>query len=296
MANTIAGVNLAEIAQESLPFLQSTFAPLKALMTDFSADIADRGASVTTRVPTTPTAQDLSSGYSATDVAMTAKTITLSNFQGFVWGFSDLERSKSSILLNDLFIQPALDAVGAKIFGDIWNLVLAANFATEVVSSAANFDRNDLVDMAATLTGTKKAPKMNRSFICNPTYYASLVKSMNAAEIPGFTQEKREGTVPRVAGFDIYQSDLCDNNNGTGEDLAGVALHKSALLMAARSVDSSGAAAAGVEVADIVVPDLNLPVQFRRWYDPNSGVLKYSLGVLYGVAVGNDMAVRVASA
>jgi hypothetical protein len=66
--------------------------------------------------------------------------------------------------------------------------------------------------------------------------------------------------------------------------------------MAARGVDATGAAQAGVEVSDIAIPGLDIPVQFRRWYDPETGTLKYSVGLLYGVAVGNDMGVRVITA
>jgi hypothetical protein len=291
MSNTIAGANLAEIAQESLPNLKSTFAPLGALTTDFSSDISSRGASVTTRFPVNPTAIDLSSGYTVNDVSMTAKTITLNTFFGFVYGFTDVERSKSSIMLNELFIQPALQALGNKVFGDLWNLVTAANFAqTALNTTAGDFDRSDLADLSATLTGGLKAPKQGRSVVLNPTYYASLVKSLNSAEIPGITADKAEGVVPRVAGFDVYQTDLADANS---EDLQGFAFQKASLLMAGRSVDSTGAAAAGVEVADVVIPDLGLPVQFRKWYDPDLGVLKYSCGILYGMSVGQNFGVRI---
>lgn len=292
MSNTIAGANLSEIAQESLPNLKSTFAPLASLTTDFSSDISSRGASVTTRFPVNPTAIDLSSGYTVNDVSMTAKTITLNTFFGFVYGFTDVERSKSSIMLNELFIQPALQALGNKVFGDLWNLVTAANFAqTPLNLTPGDFDRSDLADLSATLTGDLKAPKQGRSVVLNPTYYASLVKSLNSAEIPGITADKAEGVVPRVAGFDVYQTDLADANGN--EYLQGFAFQKSSLLMAGRSVDSTGAAAAGVEVADVVIPDLGLPVQFRKWYDPDLGVLKYSCGILYGMSVGQNFGVRI---
>lgn len=291
MSNTIAGANLAEIAQESLPNLKSTFSPLSSLTTDFSSDISSRGASVTTRFPVNPTAIDLSSGYTVNDVSMTAKTITLNTFFGFVYGFTDVERSKSSIMLNELFIQPALQALGNKVFGDLWNLVTAANFAqTPLNTTAGDFDRSDLADLSATLTGDLKAPKQGRSVVLNPTYYASLVKSLNSAEIPGITADKAEGVVPRVAGFDVYQTDLADANS---EYLQGFAFHKSSLLMAGRSVDATGAASSGVEVADVVIPDLGLPVQFRKWYDPDLGVLKYSCGILYGLSVGQNFGVRI---
>jgi hypothetical protein len=287
--NTIAGVNLAEIAMESLPALQNLFAPLRSIATDFSADISARGESVTTRIPTRPTAVDLSSGYTAGDTTLTARTVNLNTFYGFVWSFNDLERSKSSIMLNELFVQPALQALGQKVFGDLWNLVTAANFTNHLDVNSADFTRSNLADLSASLT-ILGAGQQSRSFLCNPTYYAALVKSMNAAEIPGFIMEKAEGVVPRVAKFDIYETNLADAN---GESLGGFAFHKSALLMAARSVDATGAAQAGVEVEDVIVPGLNIPVQFRRWYTPQTGALNYSCSLLYGMSVGTALGYRV---
>ena len=291
MSNTIAGVNLAEIAQESLSALQSVFAPLSGVATDFSSDISARGESVTTRYPSNPTAQNLASGYTRSDVTTTAKTVNLNTFYGFVWGFNDLERSKSAILLNDLFIQPAATALGRKVFGDLWALVTASNFAnTPLDVTAASFSRSSLIDLSADLT-IAGAPSEGRSIITNPTYYGSILKTLNTAEFPGFIAQKTDGTVPRVAKFDVYETDLADDN---GEDLKAFAMHKNALLMAARRVDSTGAAQVGIEVEDMVIPGLNLPVQMRRWYDANAGELKYSLGVLYGVSVGRgEFGIRV---
>ena len=292
MANTIAGANLAEIAQESLPGLQTLFAPLSGIHTDFSNDIQSRGESVTTRFPTKPTAADLSGGYvaAASDVAMTAKTITLNNFKGFVYGFDDLERSKSSIDLHALFIEPAQQAVGTAIFGDLWNTVTAANFATSSVITAANFNRDNLVDLGTTLTDTKKAPQTGRFILTNPTYYGSLVKTLNSAEMPGITEGKTEGIVPRVNKFDIYESDIADAN---AENLAAFAGHRSSLLMAARTVDSRGFTG---ELEEVVIPGLGMTIQYRMWYDNNTGKLYVSMGVLYGVSAGVDYGVRVTTA
>jgi hypothetical protein len=293
MSNTIAGVNLAEIAQESLSALSSVFAPLNAVATDFSADISARGESVTTRFPSNPTAQDLSSGYTRTDVTTTAKTVNLNTFFGFVWGFNDLERSKSAIMLNDLFIQPAATALGRKVFGDLWNLLTSSNFAASETITAANFSRSSIIDLSADLT-INGAPSEGRSIITNPTYFGSILKTLNSAEFPGFIAEKSEGSVPRVSKFDIYETDQADANS---QNLQAFAFHRNALLMAARRVDSTGAAQVGVEVEDMIIPGLNLPVQMRRWYRPDTGELVYSLGLLYGVSVGRgEFGVRVVSA
>lgn len=289
MSNTIAGTNLNAIAMASLPALKARFAALNAISTDFSADIADKGASVTTRYPVSVTAQDLSSGYSTTGVETVAKSITLNQFQGFVYGFTDLERSKSSIDLNQLFVEPALTATGKKMFGDLWNLVTSSNF-NSVGINAGNFDRGDLADLSAQLTSAG-VPYDGRAVLLNPTYYAALLKTLNSAEFPGIIAEKTEGIVPRVAGFDVYQSSECDAN---GQGLGGFAFHKSALLMAARRVNADGATQMGAEVADVLIPELNLPTQYRRFYNLQSGELVFSFSCLYGVAPGrSEFGIRI---
>mgnify|MGYP003644952574 CR=1 FL=1 len=284
MANTIAGVNLAKVAMESLPALTDMFAPLSALSTDFSADISQSGESITTRIPTNVTAGDMTTGYqtNASDVVMVAKTVTLNQFKGFTYGFNDLERSKSEIDLNRLFIEPAMEAVGESVFNYVWALVTAANFASTEVITAANFDRDDLADFNAKLT-VAKALKSGRSVFCNPSYYASLVKTLNSAEIPGITADKAGAIVPRVANFDTYETTLAGAN---GESLAAFAFQKSALIMAARTVLADEMTAkAGVDVETIVIPGLGLPIQFRKWYDPD-GTLYFNMNVLFGASVG----------
>ena len=62
MANTIAGVNLAKIADMSIAGLTDLFAPLNALTTDFSTDIASSGDSITTRTATAAAAVTCASG------------------------------------------------------------------------------------------------------------------------------------------------------------------------------------------------------------------------------------------
>lgn len=285
--NTIAGTNLAAIAEMTIPSLKSAFAPLRAFTTDFSADIAQRGESVTTRYATNPSAVDLSSGYTSQNTAMTAIKVDLDTFYGFTYGFNDAERSKSSVNLLDIFVEPAVYALGVKVFADVWNLVNDTNYpaatATELTSTASNFDRDDVADLATQLT-TNKVPKSGRSLILAPAHYGALAKDLNAADSAGQVTTIGEHRIPRLHGFDVYESPECDGNS---VNVAGLACHRSNLLMAARGVDfPPEASAAGVQVENIIVPDLGLPVQFRRWYDPNAGELKVSVGLLYGVKFG----------
>jgi hypothetical protein len=292
MANTIAGANLDEIAQESLPALMSAFIALRAFTTDFSSELATEGQSVTTRYPTVPTAQNLATNYTPTDVAMTSIKVDLDTFYGFVWQFNDLERSKSRIALNDLFIEPAISALQVKIFGDLWNLVNDTNYAAggtfpaagtvEATITAANFDRDDVADLAQQLT-LNKVPKSNRSLLLHPSHFGALAKDLNAADSAGQVTTLGEHRIPRLHGFDVYESDQCDAN---AVSVAGLATHKTGALIAARTVDTEMAAKAGVEISNVVLPEIGLPVQFRKWYNPDTGNLIYWLGVLYGVKFG----------
>ena len=228
---------------------------------------------------------------------MTSKTISLNSFQGFVYKFTDAERSKSSINLGNLFLEPAGQALASKVFGDIWNLVTASNFATEHTdASAGGFTRDDLVDIGATLSDTKKAPKSNRFVIANPSYYGGLMKSLSGSADILVSHKlliSQRANYLRLLGFDIHESNLCDDN---GDNLKAFAGHKSSLLFAGRAVDSEGAEQAGVEVENVVIPEIGLPVQFRRFYNPAEGTLNFSMGLLYGVSAGTGMGVRVVSA
>jgi hypothetical protein len=284
MSNTIAGANLAKIAQESLPALTDLFAPLMALTTDFSTDISGSGESITTRIPTAVASADMTAGYQtqSQDVVMVAKTITLDQFPGFTYGFTDLERSKSEIDLLRLFVEPAMEAVGEAVFAYIWNLVTVANFSSGEVITAANYDRDDIADFGAKLT-IAKSLRSGRAVFNNPTYYASIVKTLNSAEFPGETNGKAEAVAPRTAKFDVYETSLADAN---AENLAAFAFQKNALIMAARTVVADDMTAkAGVDVTTIVIPGLGLPIQFRKWYDPD-GTLYYNMNVLFGASVG----------
>lgn len=288
------GLFLNALAQASLPYLTNAFAPLRGITTDFSTDVASAGQSVTTRFATVPSVVNISSvGYTPVDGDTTAKTITLDQHRGVTLGFTDIQVLQSSINFERLFLAPMVQALGADMFGQLWNLVTSSNFTNSITSTAANFDRSDLIDLGVLLTGTLKAPKIGRSFICNPDFYGALLKTLNSAEIPGITPDKADGIVPRVSGMDVYQSDLCDNN---AQNLGGFACHSSALIMAARRVNPEAALQDSIEIAEVVVPDLGLPITFRRYYDRALGKSCINVSAIWGVSTGTAMGVRVITA
>jgi hypothetical protein len=290
MANTLGGINIAQIAEQSLDYLSTQFHPLRAFARDFSTDISGAGESVTTRVPASMTAVDLSSGYTAQDVSSSAVTCTLNKFKGHSAAYTDMEVSKAGNFdwLSSVFLAPALEVTLDAVMDDLLALVLNANYSANEVITAANFDVDEVADLAADLT-TAKVPKSERALILPPAYYASIQKDaiVQDASSYGTTAGVQENAAQRVHGFSLYEYTGIPAN---GENLAAIALHPSALVLAARqpAAPSDGS----VQVADIQDPTTGLPIQLRTWYDNTAGKHYLSMGVLYGVAVGNGAALK----
>lgn len=290
MANTLGGVNLAQIAEETLATLLQEFVPVGAFTTDFNSDIAQKGASVATRIVTAVDAMDLSSGYGTDDTTVTtAKTITLDTFYGHVMSFTDAEVSKAGDLnwLREMFIAPAVEATVEKVMDDLLALVTTTNFSSAIGPIAVgSFDADDLADAAGTMT-TAKVPKRGRFFMLNPSFHSALAKdaAVQAAYAYGSSEVIRDNRIPRVHGFDIYEYGDIPTNN---QFLVGIGGNRQGLLIAARQPATPSDP--GLEVVNVSDSVTGLPLQFRRWYDPTLGAYKMSVGLLYGVAVGNAAA------
>ena len=289
MSNTLGGINLAQIAEQSLDYLSTQFHPLRAFARDFSDDISGQGESVTTRVPSSMTASDLSAGYGASDVTSTAKTVTLNKFKGYSMAFTDMEVSKAGNFdwLSSVFLAPALEVTLDAVMDDLLALVLNANYSSNEVITAANFDADEVADLAGDLT-TAKVPKSERALILPPSYYSSLQKDAIIQDASGYGSAAgvQENAAQRVHGFDVYEYTGIPANS---ENLAGVALHPSALILAART--PAAPADGNVETQDIV-DSTGLPIQLRTFYDAVAGKHYLTMGVLYGVGVGNGAALK----
>lgn len=283
MANTLGGINLAQIANESLSTLLAEMQPLNAFTTDFSSDVADKGESVSTRVATAVTAGDATSGYSATDVTSTAKTVSLSNHVHFTAGFTDLEISKGGFdMLERTFIRPAVHSVANKMMDDTLALVTNANFSNNTVVTSGNFDADDAADLAKSLT-TQNTMKSGRSMIIGPAYYAALAKdnAIQAAYAFGGSEAIRENEVPRVHGFDVYEyTDIPDNS----ENLEGIVCSQEGVIIAARQPSLPQNWFGDVE--SVTEPGSGLTLQYRSWYEGKDGKQYITCTLIYGVAVG----------
>jgi hypothetical protein len=286
MANTLPS-NLTAIAQAGLDVLQRELLPFNVFTKDFSSDIASAGDAVSTRIATAPASADLSGGYTAVDQTITAKTVTLSNFKGLVVGFTDLQVSKASFDIVEQFVVPGIRALMNDIFDDVNNLVINGNYSQKETIAATAFDSDSMALLAKDLT-VANVPKAGRYAILNPTYYLALAKdnAIKAAYAYGGADAIRDNRIPRVHGFDLHELSTVDSTpGGQSEYLQGWVGTPQAILIAARR--PAAPAQFPGELVDTQDPTTGLPMQWRRWYDPDSGLHKFSVGTIWGVAVGN---------
>jgi len=293
MANTLGGVNLAQIAQQTLETLSAEMPIVSAFTTDFSSDVADVGESVSTRVATAVSAGDATSGYSATDVTSTAKTITLNKHKHFTAAFTDLEIAKGGMdMLERTFVRPAVHSVVNAMMDDLLALAVAATYSAEVTVVAGSFGADDVADLAGDLT-TLNVPKADRALVIKPAYYANLAQdnAIQASYAYGGPGSIQDNAVPRVHGFNVYEySDIPANS----ENLEGFACGPEALIIAGRQPALPENWAGAVE--SVQDPDTGVTLQLRNWYEGKDGAQYITATLIYGVAAGTVSMKRIVSA
>jgi len=293
MSNSIGGLNLAQIAQQTLETLSAEMPVVSAFTTDFSSDVADVGESVSTRVASAVSAGDATSGYSATDVTSTAKTITLNKHKHFTAAFTDLEIAKGGMdMLERTFVQPAVHSVVNAMMDDLLALVVNATYSNNTVVTAANFGADDVATLAGDLT-TLNVPRGGRAMVIKPAYYAALAKdnAIQASYAFGNPGAIQDNNIPRVHGFDVLEySDIPANS----ENLEGFVCGKEALIIAGRQPALPENWAGSVE--SVQDPDTGITLQLRNWYEGKDGAQYITATLIYGVAAGTDSLKRILSA
>lgn len=294
MANSLSGINLAHVAQSALDNLSAQQTPVSAFSTDFSSEIADVGESISTRIATAVAAGDATSGYTASDVTSSAKTVTLNKHKHFTMAFTDLEIAKGGMsMLERTFVRPGTHSVINAMVDDLMALIVASEFGNVTgVITATNFGADDVATLAGDLT-TLNVPKNERALIILPTYYAGLAQdnAIQASYASTLDDSLRDHRVPRVHGFNVYEySDIPTNS----ENLAGFACGPESLLIAARQPAIPQNWSGAVESA--TDPDSGLTIQLRSWYEGKDGKQYLTMTVIYGVLVGSNSLKRIISA
>lgn len=291
MANSLSGVYLDAIAQETLEALLKELVQVKVFTTDFSNEIADAGQSVTTRVPIQPSTSSLgSTGYKGAEQAASTASVkvNLGDPQVVVVGFTDSEYSKSSINLLDIFIKPSVNAIADGMLSAALGCAMSSTVSTAVsgtfsaASNAAVFDSDIIVDVAEKLDANN-VPQSGRFAFLGGKYFSKLLKddAVKTASAFGGSEGVRKGIIPELFGFaPITKYGMPTNALKT----VGLAGDKRGICIVSRTpaVPQNFPG----EVSNVTDPESGITLQLRKWYSPDDGKHRLSCGIMYGAALG----------
>ncbi|MHA3773658.1 P22 phage major capsid protein family protein [Verrucomicrobiota bacterium sgz303538] len=287
-----AGLKLDKVLQTGLTALKRRLAVLTLFSHVYQAKEVPRGKSI--HVPFVPLEAlaskdfDPAVGYEEGDFNIEEMPVQIQyrKYQPFSYTSEQLV-GLSEETLNQAMVQKT-DKLGADIIAHVLGGVNLANFGAAPLAAVAAsvYDTDDVFDMDGALTAANW-PTVGRSLVLDSTYCTNIKKdpSIKNAAASGSTAGLREGSIGRVAGFDI---DEVPNLPENGEKLAGFAALPYAILLASAPIAPAPAVKAQLfDYREAVDKDSGLTLVYRHWADPTKDREMRTIEVGYGFAKGD---------
>ena len=131
-----------------------------------------------------------------------------------------------------------------------------------------------------------KAPLAQRAAFINPDSADGILGTLSTTNAGAMFNDQtslREGSIGRLYGFDIYESQLTPVVTGTPDATHGIALHRDAITLVTRPLPApdTGTGVASVTVSD---PDIGMTMRVMMSYNHTNTNYIVSYDVLFGVA------------
>lgn len=298
MSNSIGGLTLQLVAEESLRTLVPELVPLtKIAVTDFGAYVAERGSTVHTRYASSfsSTKFNPANGFVPTAATSTDVAITLEEPDYVDLAFTDFEASTLSLeRLRRLFFAPVANAVQKSLFDSLLAKVTVANFATAAYSGAkANFNRIAVANAATNLTKAN-LPHKDRHILLSPDGLGQLVQDPTVAQAFSYGNAEviqNNAIDKKLHGFGVSEyNGFPTSGTAFNEYLNGIATCKEGLVIVSR-VPASPTTGGG-EQMNVTDPESKFTFALRYFYNWQMGTHNMQAIWLTGSAVGNPAALQ----
>lgn len=199
-------LNMTKVSRDVFPSLVAGLGPV--LDCCRKVENNPSGKTVSVKVWATPTARKFdqsTANYTTDAVNNTSIDVTTGEIY-HIAKINHLVANETDVDLSS-YAQEIGTAIADTMFADMNALVTAAAYTgTALTSTAANFDADDMADMASALS-TSRASKMGRYAILTPSYTGSLSKdnAVQAAYAFGSDSVIRRNEIPEVHGFRIHE-------------------------------------------------------------------------------------------
>ncbi len=290
MATTInSNLNDDIIAKDGLEAFVDALAPLAMFSTDYSKEAKAAGAAIQVPLIGGITASTTENDYETETGSMSAVTVTLNGYAKATVGLSDRQFAECSSASLKKFARQLGASVAGKVIEGIFSKITKTNFPTNITPVAGQ-SMQKLLLQAREAFGTAKVPLGDRAYFPTASAFMALAEDptvqVASALAYGGTEFVRDGVIPRLLGFNIFESTVMPTSSAAPN---GFVIHPSALAVAMRPVipsDQKGV----LEHRTVNDPQTGMTLSYRRHYSAATGKHFLTFEVYYGSAVGINTA------
>jgi hypothetical protein len=291
MPNTLTNVKDIKVAQSALQPFMATLLPIRAFSTNFSPEPADRLDTVRVPIVGAPApADDFAGSYTSNvDSTITVAPVQLNRHKFKTIHVTARENAETSLNVLETLLQSAVKQLAQDVLTDIFTEIKAANFGAPAIPALAStaFNYKSVLGVREACANANM-PVDNRSLVLDSAYFTNLLGDDIVAKsfvTPIAQAGVVEGLIRRLAGFDVYETNVIPGN---GEKLVGFAAHPSAVAVAMRYLEPI---AEYDEAGAITDPTTGLTFGYMRYTQTDSNRIFITVECLYGfkVAIPNGL-------
>lgn len=272
------------IVAEGLEAFKGALAPLSSFSTNYSKEAEKRGAALQIPLIGTLTASGTENDYETSAGSMSVVTVTLDGYAKATVSLTDRQLAESSAADLEKFASQMGHAVAEKIITDVFAKITKTNFPT-TLSPESGSSVMDLLALARATMQEKKVPLAQRAYFPSPAAYTALAKDSEvrvaSAMHYGGSEYIREGLIPRLLGFDLFESSVMPTSSAAPN---GFVVHPSAIAVATRAVLPP--ARAYEDARKVTDKQTGITLSYRRHYSTAKGTHFLTFECYYGSAVG----------
>ena len=283
MSNTLTNIQDIRIADVFLETFVAALMPLRAFSIDFSSEFIERGKTV--HVPVVGAANksyDFKGSYAQNaDSSVDTIPVELTKHKVQSLHLTDKEYSESSIISLERLARSKARQLAQDVLQDIWGAIVAKDYSLAIPALAATaFDAAKVLKIREACAA-KNMPVSERSIILDDAFYSNLLgdDKISRSYLTQMSQPSlMEARIPRVYGFDIYETTILPENN---EKLVGFAAHPRGLAIANRYLMPLRPESY-LDAGPVTDPTTGITLGYRRYYDNDSGKEIAAFECVYG--------------
>jgi hypothetical protein len=281
-------------AQDVLNAFVATLAPLRAFSRDLSGATAAVGNAVYVPRIDAVTATTFNQSYTGTGGTVNTITVSLDKHRIQTIDLTDVQQLNSSAAKIENFARQQGQALAKIVLQDIWSVITTTNFGAAVVTTAAsNWSKTQVRALRKQLSQSNVDLSQVSLVLDTETHDALLGDStINQAYAYGGAEAIREGRIPRLMGFNVYESNVIPLNSIS---LTAFACHPDAIAVAMRNINTVVPDGVYQGLETLTDPASGISMGYRRYYDGGTGKVYASVECLFGYAAGLTPGLKIAT-